>query len=156
MTQNPSNRREIVHFDSLIELTIHAPRERVWEAMVREIGEWWPRDFYFTQGPNEFVLEAKAGGRVYEKSESGAELLWGNILALVPNESLTWHAIFAPPYSGPASSSIHLALTDGADGATTFTLTQHYIGVESEGQKASLDDGWTQIFDVAFRAHVEG
>jgi len=122
---------------------------------VHDTNAWWPSNFYFTQGNSSFHIEAKAGGRVYELSDEGSELLWGTVLAIEPNKAMNWCAPFSPPYAGPGTSFIRFALEDTDDGGTTFTLTQHYIGTPVEGHKEQMEEGWELLFDQALRAYVE-
>lgn len=137
-----------------MEFKINAPRDKVWNAFVNEIGTWWPSDFVFTPGAS-MKLEARAGGRVYEANDDGAELLWGTILAIVPGEALNWMAPFSPPYAGPGTSYIHMSLEENDDNTTTFSLLQNYVGVPTENHRAQLEQGWGLLFDQALRAYVE-
>ncbi len=67
-----------------VEVTIGAPRERVWRALVEETGQWWPSDFYVGQSPRGFILEARPGGRVYEDWGNEAGALWYTVLVVEP------------------------------------------------------------------------
>ena len=53
-----------------LEVTIEAPREKVWQGLVEEIGEWWPRDFFTTESPR-FTLDPRVGGYMYEDTGDG-------------------------------------------------------------------------------------
>src|SRR5438067_438683 len=71
-----------------LEVPIGAPPERVWQALVRDVANWWRPDFYCLPNPREFILEAKAGGRGYEFNGEGAELLWFTVVAVEPPHAL--------------------------------------------------------------------
>ncbi len=83
-----------------LEIPIEASRERVWNALVDDTGEWWPKDFYVTADPRPITLEAKAGGRLFERGSEGATLLkvsdaiFGQIGENLKSIKDGWHVIF--------------------------------------------------------------
>lgn len=108
---------------SELQIPIAAPIEAVWKAMIDDISSWWDDGFYFTQKPRTIQLEAKIGGRLLETGANGDSLSWGEVIALQPGRTITMGGAFAPPYSGPAYSTLHLALEadgDEAHGVPTF------------------------------------
>lgn len=60
---------------------------------------WWPAD-HSVSGEHdlEVVFEDGVGGRIFERTQSGAEHQWGQITAWDPPSRLayTWHLRFAP------------------------------------------------------------
>ena len=48
----------------------------VWTS---KIGTWWPRDHTVSGDAAEVVLEAGAGGRIYERTASGTRHDWGEV-----------------------------------------------------------------------------
>src|SRR5439155_13898477 len=76
----------ITHLE--FEVPITATPARVWQALVAETGRWWPKDFFCLVNPRDFVIERRAGGRVYERSQGSAELLWFTVVSVDPGKSL--------------------------------------------------------------------
>jgi len=136
--------------------TIQITNEHAQSRACFLLSQWRLSDFYYAPESRTLVLEAHAGGRVYEKSDNGFELLWGTILAVDPGVSLNWCASFSPPYCGPATSYVHLKFEDNEQGGTTFTMTQHDIGIASEKSKGDLEEGWKMIFEGCLKPFAEG
>ena len=99
-----------------LEIPIEASPERVWNALVNDTGQWWPKDFYCTTDPGPITLEAKAGGRLFERGGDGSELLWFTVLALAPNKSMDLVGHLTPAYGGPAGPRSLFQLPPGCSG----------------------------------------
>ena len=137
-----------------MEIGIAAPRQRVWKALVGEIGAWWPRDFYAGKDPKAFILEPRVGGRMYEDWGEGAGLLWFTVVGIEPPAVLELAGHLFPAYGGPATSLVRLALSD-SKGGTVLHLSDAIHGALREDTDHKLDTGWRQIFENAFKKHVE-
>ena len=137
-----------------LEIPIDAAPERVWKALVDDIGVWWPKDFYVTADPGPITLEAKAGGRLFERGKNGSELLWATVLALDPEKSMDMVAHLTPAYGGPATSMLRFELEPNGDDATLFKVTDAIFGHIGDNLK-SIKDGWHIIFHDNFKKFVE-
>ena len=137
-----------------LEIPIDAPPARVWKAFVDSIGAWWPKDFYVTAEPRPMTLEAKAGGRMFERGKDGSELLWSTVIALDPNKSMDMVGYLTPAYGGPATSMIHLEFEPHGDGATLLKVSDAIFGRIGE-KLQSIKDGWRVIFYDNLKAYVE-
>ncbi|HEY2938122.1 MAG TPA: hypothetical protein VGJ25_16080, partial [Gaiellaceae bacterium] len=77
-------------------VTVAVPVERAFEVFTRRVGDWWPLR---THGCFE---EETAGvsfesGRLVERSKTGEEAVWGEVLAWEPpgRIAFTWHPGYA-------------------------------------------------------------
>jgi len=137
-----------------LEIRIEAPPERVWQALVEEIGRWWPQDFY--AGPaKSFRLEAELGGRMYEDWGNGAGATWYQVTEIHPGRSLGLSGTMPAAFGGPALSLLRLVLRPDGE-ATVLELTDSEFRKPSEKAHASLDEGWRLLFEQAFKQYVEG
>ncbi len=137
-----------------LEVRIEAPAERVWQALVDEIGRWWPRDFY--AGPaKSFRLEPRLGGRMYEDWGNGAGATWYAVTEIDPGRSLGLSGTLPAAFGGPAISLLRLVLRPEGE-ATVLELTDSEFRRATEKAHASLDEGWRQLFEVAFKRYAEG
>ena len=135
-----------------LEVAIEAPREKVWQGLVEEIGEWWPREFFTTESPR-FTLDPHVGGYMYENTGDGTGAVWFQVLAFLPPEKLHLTGHIAPPYGGPATSLVQISLESQGDSTTLFRLTDCLFGVLPED--SCMDEGWRQIFEKNFKTFIE-
>lgn len=137
-----------------LEIRIDAPAERVWQALVEEIGRWWPQDFY--AGPaKSFVLEPHLGGKMYEDWGNGAGATWYTVVEIQPGRSLGLSGTMPAAFGGPALSLLRLVLRPEGE-ATVLELTDSELRRPTEKAHASLDEGWRLLFEQAFKKYVEG
>lgn len=136
-----------------VEVTIRAPREKVWSALTDGIGRWWPKDFYVGKSPKGFVLEPRPGGRLYEDWGDGAGVLWGQVVTFDPPGTLDVAGQLFPAFGGPATTLSRWALT-AEGGATRVTLTDSVFGRVNEKTAVSLEEGWRVLLG-ALEAFVE-
>ena len=67
--------------------------EHAFTVWTSGIGAWWPADHTVSGEPERVVLEAGAGGRIYERTAGGVEHEWGEITIWEPPTRLgyLWH-----------------------------------------------------------------
>jgi uncharacterized protein YndB with AHSA1/START domain len=136
-----------------LEIRIEARPERVWQALVEEIGRWWPKDFY--AGPARgFVLEPKLGGRMYEDWGNGAGAIWYQVTEIQPPKSLGLTGQMPAAFGGPAVTLLRLVLRPDGE-ATVLELTDSELRKPTDGCGASLEEGWRALFEKAFKTYVE-
>jgi uncharacterized protein YndB with AHSA1/START domain len=73
---------------------VAAPPDHAFEVWTGRIGTWWPADHTVTAEDGLRVeLEGRVGGRIYERTPSGAEHDWGQVTAWEPPHRLVylWH-----------------------------------------------------------------
>ena len=135
-----------------LELKLHAAQPRVWRALVTETNAWWPKSFHTSERTKRFVIEPRLGGMVGEVSAKGEGLVWYRVIGVESPHHLLLAGYLLPPWAGPASSLLRLALSaDGPEG-TKLEVTDSTFGQVGECDTA---EGWRQIFDDHFRRHVE-
>jgi uncharacterized protein YndB with AHSA1/START domain len=139
---------------AVMELTINAPRQRVWEAFLNEPHEWWHKDFFTAKGPATFRIDSKIGGYMYEDAGDGAGMIWFTILGIWPGEMLFTIGHTAPPYGGPATGLVTFAFEEVDENTTKFKVTDDSFGHVSEDMVASAEGGWKMLF-TELKTHVE-
>lgn len=135
-----------------LELTLHASQTRVWEALVNETTAWWPKAFYATASAKRFVIEPRLGGKVGEEAGGGEGLTWYTVIGVEQPNFLLLSGYLVPPFAGPATSFLRLALSSAGPAATKLEITDSCFGQVAD---CNTEDGWRQIFDAALRQHVE-
>jgi uncharacterized protein YndB with AHSA1/START domain len=67
---------------------------RAFDVWTSEISRWWPADHTVTgERDADVVLEARVGGRIFERTAAGVEHDWGEVIAWEPPRRLAylWH-----------------------------------------------------------------
>ncbi|PTL83342.1 SRPBCC domain-containing protein [Vitiosangium sp. GDMCC 1.1324] len=154
MTQTVSGAVGVARVE--VEVTVGAPRERVWRALVDEASQWWPRDFYVGRTPKSFVIEARPGGRVYEDWGDEAGALWYTVLVVEPPAVLELAGHLTPSFGGPATTTVRLTLKD--EGATTVVRVEDAVfGRVDEHTVPRLREGWRTLMGAGgLKTWVEG
>ena len=135
-----------------IDLTLHAPQQRVWDALVNEAGTWWPAAFYTSERTKRFVLEPRLGGRMYEDFGKGEGLTWFTVNGIESPNYLSLVGYMGPPFGGPAVSILRIGVTAAGANETKLEIIDALSG-QVDG--CETESGWRAIFDEHFRAHVE-
>jgi DNA-binding transcriptional ArsR family regulator/uncharacterized protein YndB with AHSA1/START domain len=120
-------------------ISVAAPREKVYDAILR-MGGWWPHRF---RDGSAVVLEPYVGGRFYEDwgGETGA--LYGTVVRL----SRPDHFAVAGPMgmSGPVVGVFGFELTEDGD-HTVLKLSHRAFGDISDETRSAYEHGWRDVF----------
>jgi uncharacterized protein YndB with AHSA1/START domain len=73
-------------------ILVNRPIDVAFKAWFQTIDSWWPKKDHSLSGSadTEVFLQAKAGGRIYERTTDGAELEWGRVLAVERPHRITY------------------------------------------------------------------
>lgn len=132
--------------ETVVEVAINAPRDRVWHAMLNEMSLWWPKDCLALDGAEKMEFEPWAGGRQFVTNAQGHQILWGQVLMIIPQETIDIVGYTMPQYGGPSTWMWRMAVADGAEGGTNFSLTNSIVGRADEESIGGTIEGWTAIF----------
>jgi len=149
---SPSSPANIDASEVRLEFMFHAAPARVWQALVKETPQWWPKSFHTSERTKRFILEPKLGGMMGEVTGKDAGLVWYRVIGVEKPHYLLLAGYLLPPWAGPATSLLRLALTPVGSNETKFEVTDSTFGKVGDGGNA---DGWRQIFADHFQPHVE-
>jgi len=134
-------------------ITVARPADAAFRTFM-DIGSWWPRTHsYDTARAKDIVLEARAGGRFYERYADGEEFVIGRVVAYDPPRRVvfTWQG---PDMEQPTEVEV----TFHADGAGTRVDLVHSgwdrVGTKIKHGPAEFSRGWDQVIQ-AYAAHIE-
>src|SRR4051794_10117395 len=99
--------REIV-----VEVPINASCDRVWKSLMDDLPEWWPRDFLCFADSEKIKFEPWAGGRLYEETPDGRQILWAHVVMIMPGEVIEFAGAITPSYGGPSFTTYRLAVKE--------------------------------------------
>jgi uncharacterized protein YndB with AHSA1/START domain len=128
-------------------VTVAAPVERAFRVFTEEIHTWWPLRTHAvdTQNSDIVILEGRKGGRLYERTPSGHEHVWGTVVAWEPPNRVgcSWH----PGRGEETAQEVEVTFTPVAEG--TRVDVRHW-GWETLGDRldetvASYNEGWDVV-----------
>ena len=135
---------------------VERPPKVAFEVFTQSFGRWWPRLGHSVGDENvaEVVMEARAGGRLFERWKDGTERDWGTIGVFDPPDRV----VFSWDPSGRrAETEVEVTFTETSTGGTRVELTHrnwHVIGDEAVELRSSYEGGWPGVL-AAFAAFAE-
>jgi len=135
-------------------VTVSVPVERAFEVFTAEIGTWWPLRTHAvdTERSETVVMEGRVGGRLYERTPSGEEHVWGTLVAWEPPNRIvySWH----PGRGGETAQEVEIPF--GPEGEGTRVDIRHYgwerLGDRLEETIASYNEGWDKVIALYAQA----
>ncbi|CAN5143609.1 hypothetical protein BH18ACT14_BH18ACT14_08400 [soil metagenome] len=129
-------------------ISVARPPDVAFRVFTEEVPSWWPARTHSIghERVDSVVLEARVGGRFYERLDDGTEHDWGRITIWDPPERLcmTWH-----PGRGPETAQQLEIRFVAEDQGTRVELEQRgweTLGDEAEATLANYESGWTGVF----------
>ncbi|MGC0143944.1 SRPBCC domain-containing protein [Pseudactinotalea sp. Z1732] len=123
-------------------ITIAAPAQRVWSALVDEPSQWWGSPYLLIEDPKPHLsIDARLGGQVQEVAGEH-QASWGTISELEPAHLLAWTG--AMGMGGATTGKVEYRLARGGEG-TRVTVTHDAIGTFGQGAIDSYDYGWADL-----------
>jgi uncharacterized protein YndB with AHSA1/START domain len=128
-------------------VTIAVPPEHAFRVFTEEIHTWWPLRTHAvdTDNSDTVVLEGREGGRLFERTPTGDEHLWGIVVVWEPPHRVgySWY-----PGRG-AETAQEVEVTFTPHGIGTRVDVRHW-GWEKLGDRldetiASYNEGWDKV-----------
>lgn len=133
------------------EIMIHAPRPRVFNALINQTGAWWVEPYRLAKGTHTIVLEPRVGGRLYEDWGGGQGGLWGIVTSIKKDE---WVELTgAIGMSDIAHGWVRIELTDSS-GGTHVRLYHRAFGQLTPKTESNYAGGWEFLLGK-LRDHAE-
>lgn len=133
------------------EVNVSASKERAFDLFISRIGAWWPKTMSIgASPPKDFVLEAKPGGRWFERDESSAETEWGRVLSYDRPDRLVlaWQISSQWKYDPELVTEVEVRFIEVTAGETRVTLEHRNLerfGASADQHAGILGGGWPGI-----------
>lgn len=134
------------------EVTIAAPRARVFDALTRDVGQWWA--FRMSREGSALVLEPRVGGRFFEDFGDDQGALWGTVTYIKRPEILRLTGSLGM-IKDPIIGVYTYELAEAKDGATLLKLTHRVAGEPAPDAAESYRGGWGKLLGRFLKAYVE-
>lgn len=126
------------------------------DLFTRRIDAFWPRAHHIGSAEMaEAVLEARPGGRWYERGVDGSECDWGRVLTWEPPGRLVlnWQIDAAWRFDPDLVTEVDIRFEPAAGGGTRVTLEHHHLerlGASAVETAASINSagGWPGILEL--------
>lgn len=133
----------------VIDLTIAATPDVVFDALTARVGAWWTMTF---QTPSTVTLEAREGGRFFEAWDGGSGVEYATVARVKRGVLLAMRGPMG--MTGPVDGEIVFTLA-GTVGGTLLTLTHRATGPIDDGTEEHYRFGWTMLLEGTFKPFVE-
>jgi uncharacterized protein YndB with AHSA1/START domain len=137
-------------------IRVSAPPSRAFEIFTAGMGRWWIKTHSLNKSNSplkDVVMEGKAGGRWFERSEDGSECQWGKVLAWEPPGRLLlgWQITGKWQFDPDFLTEVEVRFV--ADGTGTLVELEHRnldrFGAAAEEMWKSFDSpgGWIGLLE---------
>ncbi len=142
-----------------IEQTINASPKRVFAALTSGIDIWWGDPYFENEAATkDLILEAKIGGRLYERWSSTGDKhgsLLGIVTAINPPELLRLEGPFGVVSGGVVHSRVTFELKSIESG-TLLQFTHHAVGGIDDQWGLKFRQGWQDLLGRLKRLVEDG
>ena len=139
-------------------ITVEATPERAFAVFTAGFQSWWPIASHHIgeQDAVAVILEARTGGRWFERAADGTECEWGSVIACEPPSRLVlaWHLTPEWVYDPDPANATEVEVTFTAEGDGTLVELEHR-GFEKHGdagakmrELVSAPGGWNDLLQM--------
>jgi uncharacterized protein YndB with AHSA1/START domain len=143
-------------------VTVECTPAEAFRFFTADFHKWWPLATHsvvahaseFKQKPASVTFEQRQGGRIFERTNSGEEHLWGTVLAWEPASRVVFS--FHPGRDGQNAQTVEVTFSASAKG-TEVVLTHtgwELLGDHAMEQRKGFDNGWESAFVATFPEYV--
>ncbi|OWY62286.1 hypothetical protein B7486_59250 [cyanobacterium TDX16] len=120
--------------------------EHAFRTWTERFGTWWPKGHSVSGDPEAVVLEARPGGRIYERTTAGDEVQWGEITAWEPPRSLSylWHI----RRDRADATDVRIDFVSDGQGGARIEVTHtgwERLGAEAQTWRDANAGGWDSL-----------
>ncbi len=133
-------------------VTVARPLEEAFRVFTSGIGTWWPLKTHSANGDKaeSCVMEERVGGRLYERSQDGQEVLWGTVRVWAPPHRVvfSWH----PGRAEDTAQEIEVRFSPLPEGTRVDLEHRGWerLGKHAEEAHRQYTEGWDNVFGRCF------
>jgi uncharacterized protein YndB with AHSA1/START domain len=128
-------------------VTVSVPVDEAFRVFTAEIDSWWPLRTHAvdTENSDTVILEAREGGRLFERTTAGEEHVWGTVFAWEPPRRVgySWY----PGRGEETAQEVEVTFTSEGDG--TRIDVRHWgwekLGGQLDETVADYNIGWDTV-----------
>jgi uncharacterized protein YndB with AHSA1/START domain len=126
---------------------VSCPVDHAFDVWTSKIARWWPAD-HSVSGENgmQVVLEGRPGGRIFERTSSGTEHEWGEVVVWEPPSRLLylWHL----RRDRADATEVEIRFIDQGDETTRVEIEHRgweRLGAQGETWRNANRSGWSTL-----------
>jgi uncharacterized protein YndB with AHSA1/START domain len=137
--------------------------EEAFRYFTADFGMWWPVATHsvvayaseFKDKPAAVILEPRVSGRIFERTRSGEEHIWGSVLAWQPPARVVFS--FHPGRDANEAQTVEVRFSPAPEGAIVVLTHSDWQKLSANAQQArdSYDQGWEGVFVTAYRDYIQ-
>lgn len=143
---------EVLGLDIRQSVDIAASRERVFNALTKEVDLWWGGGYRQTGKGSHITLDLEIGANMVERDAAGHAVIWGRIEEIRTPDRLYLSGRFAVP--GAVAGRVHFDLEDAAVGCR-LQVTHQAVGAIEQEVRERFVAGWLELLGTQLRRHLE-
>jgi len=126
---------------------VACPPAHAFDVWTARTSLWWPADHTVSgEDDLEIVIEPRVGGRILERSASGREEIWGEVLVWEPPRRLAylWHL----RADRADATEVEIVFTPDGDGATEVRIDHRgweRLGTRGDAWRDRNQRGWETL-----------
>jgi uncharacterized protein YndB with AHSA1/START domain len=131
-----------------LEFSVDCPPERAFETWAERTSVWWPSGHSVSaESGLAVIFEPRPGGRIYERTPSGEEHDWGEVLEWEPPRRLSylWHLRF------DRADATEVEISFAAEGEQTKVTIVHRgwerLGAKGAERRERNRKGWAGVIE---------
>ena len=122
------------------------PPSHSFDVWTSRYSQWRRRRHSVSGEPAAIILEPRVGGRIYERTNDGTEIDWGEVTVWQPPERLAylWHI----RRDRSDATDVELTFTDAGDGTTRLNIVHsgwERLGSGGEEWRDANRGGWAGL-----------
>ena len=144
-------------------VTVSCTPEEAFHFFTADFSMWWPAATHsvvaytseFKDKPAAVIFEPRVGGRIFERTRSGMEHLWGTLLAWEPPTLLAFS--FHPGRDEKEAQRVDVTFSPVPEGARVVLRHSGWEKLTANAQEArdGYNQGWELVFVTAYREYIQ-
>jgi uncharacterized protein YndB with AHSA1/START domain len=144
-------------------VTVACTPEEAFRYFTADWSLWWPVATHsvvahaseFKDKPAAVIFEARVSGRVFERTRSGEEHVWGSVLAWQPPARVVF--TFHPGRNDKEAQTVEVTFSSAPQGAKVVLTHSGWEKLTANAQQTrdSYDQGWEGVFVTGYQEYVQ-
>jgi hypothetical protein len=144
-------------------ITVACTPAEAFRYFTADFSMWWPAATHsvvayaseFKDKPAAVIFEPRVGGRIFERTRSGEDHVWGNVLAWEPPARVSFS--FHPGRAEQQAQTVEVTFSPAPEGATVVLTHSDWekLGTDAQTSRDSYNQGWAGVFVTGYGDYIQ-